>query len=301
MSEYHVPVLLQECIEGLNIKPDGVYVDLTFGGGGHSREILKHLGENGRLIGFDQDIDAKANAPEDDRFTFVRHNFKYIKNFVKYLKFNKVDGVLADLGVSSHEIDESTRGFSYRFDGLLDMRMNQSAEFTAAELLNTYPKEDLLYVFKAYGEIKNASKLVNIIDKHRQTGEFESIEDFKNIIASCIPKHKEYRYLAQVFQALRIEVNKEMDALRQMLESIPDVLKDDGRLVVITYHSLEDRLVKNFIKSGRFDGKLEQDFYGNTKSPMCAINRKIILPTEEEIAENNRARSAKLRIAGLSK
>ncbi len=298
MGEYHIPVLLEECMGGLNINPEGIYVDLTFGGGGHSREILKRL-TTGKLIGFDQDKDAESNIPDDDRFVFVRHNFRYYRNFLRFLGYPKVDGVLADLGVSSHEFDVAERGFSFRFDGDLDMRMNQEATFTAAQLLNEYDEEDLYRIFKLYGEVKNAGKLVRVITEYRKHNAFDTIQGFKEVIASCIPKLKEYKYLAQVFQALRIEVNSEMDVLREMLEQSADVLKPDGRLAVITYHSLEDRLVKNYIRDGNFDGKTEKDFYGNVKKPLKAVNKKVILPTQEEIDKNGRARSAKLRIATL--
>jgi 16S rRNA (cytosine1402-N4)-methyltransferase len=296
MSEYHIPVLLSESMEGLNIKPDGVYVDLTFGGGGHSKEILKQL-TTGKLIGFDQDEDAQANVPDDDRFIFVRHNFRYFKNFLKYLGYEKVDGVLADLGVSSHEFDVAERGFSFRFDGDLDMRMNQSSEFTAADILNTYETDDLFRIFKLYGEVKNPGKLVRLIENYRKENSFDTIQGFKEVIAPCTPKFKEHKYLAQVFQALRIEVNQEMDVLKEMLSQCADVLKSEGRLVVITYHSLEDRLVKNYIRDGKFAGGAEKDFFGNIQRPLEAVNRKVILPTPEEIEVNGRARSAKLRIA----
>ncbi len=298
MSEYHVPVLLNECMQGLNINPGGIYVDLTFGGGGHSREILNHL-TTGKLIGFDQDEDAERNIPDDNRFVFVRHNFRYFKNFLRFLGYEKVDGVLADLGVSSHEFDVAERGFSFRFDGDLDMRMNQNIDFTAAKLLNEYDEEELYRIFKFYGEVKNPGKLVRLITDYRKQNSFDTIQGFKKVIAPCVPKLKEHKYLAQVFQALRIEVNNEMEALREMLAQSVDVLKSDGRLVVITYHSLEDRLVKNFIRSGSFDGKAEKDFYGNVKTSLKAVNKKVILPSPEEIERNGRARSAKLRIATL--
>lgn len=296
MSTYHVPVLLSESIEGLDIKPDGIYVDLTFGGGGHSREILRHL-TTGKLIGFDQDVDAESNVPKDDRFVFVRHNFRYFKNFLKYLGYEKVDGILADLGVSSHEFDVAERGFSFRFDGDLDMRMNQSSSFTAADLLNNYTSENLFRIFKLYGEVKNPGKLVKLIEHHRKEKPFSTIQEFKEVIEPCTPKFKEHKYWAQVFQALRIEVNQEMEVLKEMLSQAADVLKPDGRLVVITYHSLEDRLVKNFIRDGKFEGGAEKDFFGNVQTPFEAVNRKVILPSDEEIELNGRARSAKLRIA----
>ncbi|MFA9372170.1 MAG: 16S rRNA (cytosine(1402)-N(4))-methyltransferase RsmH [Labilibaculum antarcticum] len=296
MSTYHIPVLLGESIEGLDIKPDGIYVDLTFGGGGHSREILKYL-TTGKLIGFDQDVDAEGNVPDDDRFIFVRHNFRYFKNFMKYLGYPKVDGILADLGVSSHEFDVAERGFSFRFDGDLDMRMNQDSNFTAAHLLNEYSVEDLYRIFKFYGEVKNPGKLARLVDTKRKEMPFTTIQHFKEVIAPCTPKFKEHKYLAQVFQAIRIEVNQEMDVLKEMLLQSADMLKPDGRLVVITYHSLEDRLVKNFIRDGKFDGSAEKDFFGNVQTPLTAINRKVIVPGEKEIELNGRARSAKLRIA----
>ena len=296
MTSYHVPVLLKESIEALDIKPDGIYVDLTFGGGGHSREIIKHL-TTGKLIGFDQDIDAERNIIDDERFIFIRHNFRYFKNFLKYIGYEKVDGILADLGVSSHEFDVAERGFSFRFDGDLDMRMNQSANFNAADLLNTYSSDELFRVFKYYGEVKNPGKLVRVILAHRDDNEFKTIQQLKEVILPCTPKFKEHRYWAQVFQALRIEVNAEMDVLKDMLNQIPESLKPDGRLAVITYHSLEDRLVKNFIRDGKFAGGAEKDFYGKTNTPLEAVNRKVIIPDEEELELNNRSRSAKLRIA----
>ncbi len=296
MSEYHVPVLLKEVIEALEIKQNGIYVDLTFGGGGHSKEILNHL-DKGNLIGFDQDRDASRNIPNDKRFRFVQHNFRYFKNFLNYLGYNQVDGILADLGVSSHEFDVPKRGFSYRFSGNLDMRMNQNSGFTAADVLNAYEADDLFRIFKMYGELKNVAKLVKLIEHYRQSNRFETIEQFKEVIAPCIPKFKEYKYLSQVFQALRIEVNNELEALKEMLLRTAEVLNPNGRLVVITYHSLEDRLVKNFIRNGKFEGEAETDFFGNRKTPLLAVNRKVILPTDNEIEKNSRARSAKLRIA----
>ncbi|WP_209319816.1 16S rRNA (cytosine(1402)-N(4))-methyltransferase RsmH [Ancylomarina longa] len=295
-SDYHIPVLLKESLEGLDIKSDGVYVDLTFGGGGHSREILKRL-TSGKLVGFDQDEDAEANVPKDDKFIFVRHNFRYYKNFLRYLGFDKVDGILADLGVSSHEFDVAERGFSFRFDGDLDMRMNQSSDFTAADVLNQYAVEDLFRIFKLYGEVKNPGRLVKLIDEYRKSNKITTIQQFKEVIAPCVPKFKDHKYLAQVFQALRIEVNQEMEVLREMLMQASDVLKPDGRLVVITYHSLEDRLVKNYIRDGKFEGGASKDFFGNIQTPLEAVNRKLIIPSDEEIERNGRARSAKLRIA----
>lgn len=293
---YHIPVLLNESIEGLNIQPDGEYVDVTFGGGGHSREILKNI-ESGRLFGFDQDEDAAANAFDDSRFVFVRHNFRYIRNFLRYHGVEQVDGILADLGVSSHDFDVAERGFSFRFSGALDMRMNRDAKLTAADIVNTYDEARLIQVFREYGEVNNAYRLVKQILAARQQKPVRTIDQFKEIIAPCVPKRTESKYLAKVFQALRIETNGELDVLKDFLEQSAELLKPGGRLVVITYHSLEDRLVKNFIKAGNFEGKQEKDFYGNVSSVLQAVNRKVIVPTEEEIERNPRARSAKLRIA----
>ncbi|MGL5683485.1 MAG: 16S rRNA (cytosine(1402)-N(4))-methyltransferase RsmH [Marinifilaceae bacterium] len=298
MSEYHVPVLLNESIEGLDIKPDGVYLDLTFGGGGHSREILNHLGKNGVLIGFDQDEDAKRNVPDDDRFLFVNHNFRYLRNFLRYYDFDKVDGILADLGVSSHEFDEADRGFSFRFDATLDMRMNRRSSLTAITVLNEYDEQDLIRIFREYGEVDNAKRLVGAIVKGREQERIETVEQFHKVIERCVPKLKEKKYLAKVYQALRIEVNGELEVLEEMLRHSISVLKPGGRLVVITYHSLEDRIVKNFMKAGNVEGKVEKDaIFGQVKRDFDLVNRKVIIPTEEEILDNPRARSAKLRIA----
>ena len=295
---YHVPVLLHECMEGLNISKDGVYVDVTFGGGGHSREILSRLGENGTLYGFDQDADAEHNIPADNRFTFVRSNFRYLYNFMRYHgECENVDGLLADLGVSSHHFDDKDRGFSFRFDGVLDMRMNMRAGQTAADIVNNYSAEELADVFYLYGELKVARKLAAVLVKAREEKKIEKISDFLEVIKPFVGKDKEKKFLAQAFQALRIEVNDEMRALKEMLKSTLRVLKPGGRLVVITYHSLEDRLVKNFLKTGNFEGKSEQDFFGNVQSPFRLINNKVIIPTDEEIERNPRSRSAKLRIA----
>jgi 16S rRNA (cytosine1402-N4)-methyltransferase len=293
---YHIPVLLDESVEGLNIKENGIYVDVTFGGGGHSREILKRL-KNGKLFGFDQDEDAAANAFDDPRFVFVRHNFKYLRNFLKYHEVEKVDGILADLGVSSHDFDVADRGFSFRFSGELDMRMNREATMTAADIINSYDEEKLVRVFREYGELDNAYRLMKQIVAHRQNKPIKTIDEFKSVIADCISKKNESKYLAKVFQALRIETNREMDVLKDFLSQSAGLLNPGGRLVVITYHSLEDRLVKNYIKAGNFEGKQEKDFYGNVNSVLTAVNRKIIIPDEEELARNPRARSAKLRIA----
>ncbi|MGB5989620.1 MAG: 16S rRNA (cytosine(1402)-N(4))-methyltransferase RsmH [Marinifilaceae bacterium] len=296
MSEYHVPVLLKESIDGLDIKPEGVYVDVTFGGGGHSAEILSRLG-NGHLFAFDQDEDALSNKHNDERLTLVHHNFRYLKNFLKYHDVLEIDGLLADLGVSSHEFDEADRGFSFRFDADLDMRMNRNTKIKASDILNDYEDTELYFIFKYYGEVINPGKLVKKILEYRQNKPFVTTGDFREAIVSCMPGGKENKYLAKVYQALRIEVNAELDALKEMLQQALEVLKPGGRLSVITYHSLEDRLVKNFFKSGNFKGEVEQDFFGNFKTPFKLINRKVILPSDEEITVNNRARSAKLRVA----
>ena len=293
---YHVPVLLEESVSGLNIDPDGVYLDLTFGGGGHSREILKRL-KDGCLIGFDQDSDALANVPDDSRFIFVNHNFRYLRNFLRYCGYDEADGILADLGVSSHEFDEAGRGFSFRFDAELDMRMNQRSRLKATDILNTYSEENLIRIFRNYGEVDNVRRLVDLIVKARTEKMITRSEEFLQVIAPCVPKQKEKKYLAQVYQALRIEVNGELEALEDMLKEAERALRPGGRLVVITYHSLEDRIVKNFLKSGNFEGKVEKDFYGHVKRNFELVNRKVIVPSEEEIERNPRARSAKLRIA----
>ena len=293
---YHVPVLLEESVSGLNIDPDGVYLDLTFGGGGHSREILKRL-KDGCLIGFDQDSDALANVPDDSRFIFVNHNFRYLRNFLRYCGYDEADGILADLGVSSHEFDEAGRGFSFRFDAELDMRMNQRSRLKATDILNTDSEEDLTRIFRNYGEVDNVRRLVDLIVKARTEKMITRSEEFLQVIAPCVPKQKEKKYLAQVYQALRIEVNGELEALEDMLKEAERALRPGGRLVVITYHSLEDRIVKNFLKSGNFEGKVEKDFYGHVKRNFELVNRKVIVPSEEEIERNPRARSAKLRIA----
>jgi 16S rRNA (cytosine1402-N4)-methyltransferase len=295
-KDYHIPVMLSESVSGLEIKADGDYVDVTYGGGGHSREIFSHL-TGGRLFAFDQDEDSSANLISDERFFFIRHNFKYLRNFLKYYQIEQVDGILADLGVSSHDFDVAERGFSFRFDGMLDMRMNRNSLQTASEIVNTYPEDRLRSVFREYGEIDNAGRLANQIIAARNTQTIETIGQFKASISSCVPRLNESKYLAKVFQALRIETNQEMEVLHDFLEQSISLLKPGGRLVVITYHSLEDRLVKNFIRSGDASGKQEPDFYGNVDSPLGAINRKVIVPTDEEIERNPRARSAKLRIA----
>ncbi len=297
---YHIPVLLQESLEGMNIQPKGIYVDVTFGGGGHSREILNRLASEGHLFGFDQDADAEQNIPNNPRFTFVRSNFRYLYNFMRYHQVaGKIDGLLADLGVSSHHFDDQERGFSFRFDGLLDMRMNTRAGKTAADILNTYPEEELANVFYLYGELKVSRKLAATIVKARAEKPIKTIGELLEVVKPFVGKDKEKKFLAQVFQALRIEVNDEMRALKEMLCGTLKVLKPGSRLVVITYHSLEDRLVKNFLKAGNFEGKAEKDFFGNVKSPFRLVNNKVIVPSDEEIERNPRSRSAKLRIAEL--
>lgn len=294
---YHIPALLHETIEGLDIKPDGIYVDVTFGGGGHSREILKHLGKNGRLFGFDQDLDAINNIIDDKRFTFVRSNFRYLKNFLQYHQIDKVDGILGDLGVSSHHFDEADRGFSFRFDGALDMRMNTASKVTAASILNTYTEEQLADVFYLYGELHNSRKIARTIAQSRSKEPIERIFQFIEILKPYFGREKEKKDMARVFQALRIEVNNEMDVLETLLKQSLEVLNPEGRLAILTYHSLEDRLVKNFFKSGNFEGKLEKDFYGNVIAPLKPVNNKVIIASDEEINRNPRARSAKLRVA----
>ena len=296
MDEYHVPVLLEESIEGLNIQPGGTYVDVTYGGGGHSAKILEKL-DGGKLIAFDQDIDARDNLINDDRLIFIRHNFKYIRHFLRYHQIDQVDGILADLGVSSHDFDVPNRGFSFRFEGNLDMRMNQSSNLDAAKVVNEYNEAQLWTIFQEFGEIKNWRHLVSLITAARSAAPITTTGQFLEVIAPCVPAKIEKKYLAMVFQALRIEVNNEIGVLRDFLESTTELLKPGGRLVVLSYHSLEDRLVKNFMRSGRIDGVQENDFFGNRNSPFELINRKIITPGEKEIALNPRARSGKLRIA----
>ena len=293
---YHNPVLLKECISGLNINPGGIYVDTTFGGGGHSREILKNL-QDGRLIAFDQDTDALKNALEDDRFTLVNHNFRFLKNFLKLHNAVKIDGILADLGVSSHQFDIPERGFSTRFEAELDMRMNQNQSKTAADILNSYDEEDLKIMFRNYGELNNVGCFTKAIINERNNKPITTTSQLIEAVSGCYQRHKKNKVMAQVFQAIRIEVNDEMSVLRELLLQSTEVLKSGGRLVVISYHSLEDRLVKNFIKSGNFEGKIEKDFYGNPIVEYKQITRKPMVPDENEIKENSRARSAKLRIA----
>lgn len=295
---YHIPVLLQESVDGLRINPGGTYVDVTFGGGGHSREILRRLGPEGRLYSFDQDADAERNVPEgDERFTFVRSNFRYLTNWMRYYGVDGVDGLIADLGVSSHHFDAEERGFSFRYDAPLDMRMNGRAGMTAADLVNTYDEERLANVLYLYGELKNSRRLASAIVKARSQKNIVFIEDLLQAVKPLMPREREKKDLARVFQALRIEVNHEMDALQEMLEATLKVLRPGGRLSVLTYHSLEDRMVKNFVRAGRVDGKVEKDFYGRTFTPWKAVNNRVIVPGEEEQRENPRSRSAKLRIA----
>jgi 16S rRNA (cytosine1402-N4)-methyltransferase len=298
MSAYHRPVMLDECIGALQLQPDGVYVDATFGGGGHSLEILKHL-ESGRLIGFDQDEDARIEAEKINSrsFTFCQANFMYLKRYLKLQGVTSVKGVLADLGISSHQIDSPERGFSTRFDGPLDMRMDKTASQTAARVLNSYPEDALHKIFGMYGELRNAKTVARMIVQHRVQKSFERTEDLKNALKTVAPKGKEYKYFAQVFQALRIEVNDEMKALENFLHQCGEVIETSGRLVVLSYHSLEDRMVKNYMQKGKVFGEVEKDFYGNVLKPFEVLNRKPVAASEEEIARNNRARSAKLRVA----
>ncbi|MDI9877483.1 16S rRNA (cytosine(1402)-N(4))-methyltransferase RsmH [Flectobacillus rivi] len=302
---YHESVMLHECVEGLNIRPDGVYVDVTFGGGGHSKAILDKLGEKGKLYAFDQDPDAKKNANliEDKRLVFIEANFRYIKKYLRLHGVKQVDGILADFGISSHQIDEPTRGFSTRFDGELDMRMNQKAEVSAYTVINKYPEEQLHKIFGMYGEIKNARTLAGAICSERMNQPINTTGELKAILEKYAPKFKEFRYFAQVFQAIRIEVNQELDVIQEFLEQTPELLRDtDSRLCIMTFHSLEDRLVKNYIKAGNFYGELQKDIvYGTVDKPLEAVSRKPIEASADELARNNRSRSAKLRIATLSK
>ena len=294
---YHVPVLLNESIEGMNLQPNGIYVDVTFGGGGHSKEILRQSDDTIRLLSFDQDEDAEKNIVNDARFTFVRSNFRYLHNFLRYHGIEQVDSILADLGVSSHHFDDSERGFSFRFDGNLDMRMNKRAGMTAAEVVNTYAEERLADIFYLYGELKNSRKLAAAIVKARNNRQIITIGDFLEIVKPMFGREREKKELAKVFQALRIEVNQEMEALKEMLYAAAEALKPGGRLVVITYHSLEDRMVKNMMKTGNIEGKSEQDFFGNVQTPFRLVNNKVIVASDEEVNRNPRSRSAKLRIA----
>lgn len=296
-SDYHRPVLFSESLQGLMLKPDGVYVDVTFGGGGHSRGILEKLGPKGMLIAFDQDPDARENVIEDPRFSFVPQNFRFLKNYLRYLGIDQVDGILADLGVSSYQFDTADRGFAVRLDGPLDMRMDKVSGLTASKIINEYEEDKLGELFWYYGEVKNSRKLAQHIVSSRLDAPIETVEQFRGVVDPLAPKGREFRYLAQVFQALRIEVNQELEALQEFLAQSVDVLKVGGRLSVISYHSLEDRLVKNFFAKGKFSGELEKDFYGHPIKPLQVVNRKPIVAEEQEIQENKRARSAKLRIA----
>jgi 16S rRNA (cytosine1402-N4)-methyltransferase len=297
IQTYHIPVLLKPAVDGLDICPEGTYVDTTLGGGGHTREILSRLGPQGRLLGFDQDEDAERNIPDDPRFTFVRSNFRFLHNFLRYHGISQIDGLLADLGVSSHHFDDSERGFSFRFDGALDMRMNKRAGQTAADIVNTYSEERLANVFYLYGELKNSRKLAAALVKARAAAPINTIGAFLDIVKPFFGREREKKEMARVFQALRIEVNQEMEALKEMLYAATDALCPGGRLAVITYHSLEDRMVKNLIKTGNVEGKMEKDFFGNTQTPFRAVNNKVIVPDDDETARNPRSRSAKLRIA----
>ncbi len=294
--EYHNPVLLKETVDGLNIRPDGTYVDVTFGGGGHSREILRRLGPNGRLFSFDQDEDAKANAIDDSRFQLIDQNFRYLKRYLRFYGVKQVDGILADLGVSSHQFDVAERGFSTRFDGVLDMRMNQKNELSAYKVVNEYSEVELAKILFEYGELKASRGMARVIVEARQIKKIENTDDLKVALGKFLPMHKSNKVLAQIYQAIRIEVNQEIEVLKEMLEQSLEVLKPGGRLSVISYHSLEDRLVKRFMRNGMFEGEPERDMFGRFEVPFKSIG-KLIVPTEEEIALNNRARSAKLRIA----
>ena len=294
---YHVSVLLKESVEGLAMRPDGVYVDVTFGGGGHSREILQHLSAEGHLYSFDQDADAENNIVADERFTFVRSNFRYLKNWMRYYGVEQIDGLLADLGVSSHHFDDAERGFSFRFDAPLDMRMNKRAGMTAADVVNDYDEQRLADVFYLYGELKNARKIAAVLAKARQQQRIDTTGQLMQVTEKLFQREREKKEMTKLFQALRIEVNHEMDALREMLLGACDMLKPGGRLSVITYHSLEDRIVKNVMRSGNAEGRQEQDFFGRVKSPLHLINNKVTTPSAEELENNPRSRSAKLRIA----
>ena len=293
---YHVPVLLRESVDGLAIKPDGVYIDTTFGGGGHSREILSRLGKDGHLFSFDQDADAERNSMEDERFTFVRSNFRYIKNWMRYYGIGQIDGLLADLGVSSHHFDDKTRGFSFRYEAPLDMRMNKQAGKTAADILNEAEESQLADILYIYGELKQARRIASAIVKGRVTKRIETTSDLLQLTGNLFPREHEKKEITKLFQALRIEVNHEMDALREMLNGARDLLRPGGRLSVITYHSLEDRMVKNFMKAGNAEGKVSQDFFGRIEAPFRTVNNKVVTPSADEQAQNPRSRSAKLRI-----
>lgn len=295
-SEYHNPVLLKESVDGLAIKPDGVYVDVTFGGGGHSKEILSRLGENGKLFAFDQDTDALKNALDDSRFTLINQNFRFIKRYLRFYGIKEVDGILGDLGVSSHQFDVAERGFSTRFEAELDMRMNQTGGITAFNVVNEYTEAEVKRVLAEYGELTNAAAMASVIAEARKENPIKNSEQLKEILARFLPNHKSHKILAQIYQAIRIEVNQEIDVLKEMLEESEALLKPGGRLSIISYHSLEDRLVKRFMKNGMFEGEPEKDFYGRFEVPLKQLG-KLIVPSAEEIRINNRARSAKLRIA----
>lgn len=295
---YHSPVLLKQSVDALAIKEDGIYVDVTFGGGGHSREILSRLGENGKLFAFDQDPDALRNKIDDSRFVLIEENFRHITRFLKFYRVQKVDGILADLGVSSHQFDEAERGFSTRFDAELDMRMDQKTQISAKEVVNKYSEEKLAEILFLYGELRNARALAKTIVEGRKENEIKTSFQLKQLLKQYLPNAKEHKILAQIFQAIRIEVNEELEVLKEFLEQTPNLLKEEGRLSVISYHSLEDRLVKRFIRTGIFSGEPNKDFYGNTNEPLKKVG-KLIVPTQVEIKQNNRARSAKLRIATL--
>ena len=297
IDTYHVPVLLDESINGLNLHPDGVYIDVTFGGGGHSREILRRLPQGSRLFSFDQDADAERNIVDDDRFTFVRSNFRYLKNWMRYYEIDHIDGLLADLGVSSHHFDAERRGFSFRFDAPLDMRMNKRADKTAADIVAEYDEEALADIFYLYGELKNSRRIASALVKARQQHAIATTQDFLHVVEPFFKREREKKDMARLFQALRIEVNHEMEALKEMLAAATQLLAPGGRLSVITYHSLEDRIVKNVMKTGNAEGKMIQDFYGRIETPYRLVNNKVIVPTDEEQQRNPRSRSAKLRIA----
>ena len=296
-SVYHITALHDACMAGLAVQPDGTYVDVTFGGGGHSRAILERLGDKGRLYAFDQDEDACVNRIEDNRFTFVRSNFRFLKNFMRYYDVDSIDGLLADLGVSFHHFDASERGFSFRFDGALDMRMNRRARTTAADIIESYTQEQLSDIFYLYGELRSARKIAGAVVSARRVQKIDTTTRLVEVVSPYIDKRQEKKELAQLFQALRIEVNQEMEALRRMLLSACELVRPGGRIAILTYHSLEDRLVKNFFKTGNFEGRVEKDFFGRIESPLRPVNNKVIVPDDDEVIRNPRARSAKLRIA----